>query len=327
MKRLHVLFVDDEPHILHAIKRCLIEEEYISHFSTNMRDALDIMATVNIAVLVADMRMPGGGSGLQLVKKVKEKHPLTVCIVLSGYLQLPQILATINTAHVFRYLTKPWSEEELKQVLSEALNYYQLQINDQMIKEDLKKRNLSYQNIFKILDNKFRIYREEQERLVTILHFLLRHLKDTLPKEEFAMYEGVYSFFEGYLQTIPGELEKCNLRRLKDHFDQMETEIEVTIIEDSEFYGNYKFLSFFYNELLKSIQGEKGKLSLTIERDKEMKIIACLYFNIERESFLELIGPLLLALYSFPDILVLFKEEKSIHFIQSVVAAQEDSLQ
>lgn len=151
-----VLFVDDEVRILHAIKRMLRREKYNKFFASDGKEALKIIEEELVQVLVTDLRMPEM-DGLTLIKKVKEKHPEIVCIVLTAYSQVPTLLAAINQGHVYRYITKPWnSEEEFKQIITEAIEYY----NKQEEQKNLIQR-LSLQN--KLLRNRVRKYEKEIE--------------------------------------------------------------------------------------------------------------------------------------------------------------------
>ncbi len=122
-----VLFVDDEVRILAAIKRMLRQENYKKIFVSRAIEALEIIEKEPVQVLVTDLRMPEM-DGLALIRKVKEKRPEIVCIILTAYSQVPTLLAAINQGDVFRYLTKPWnSEEDFKKVIQEAM-YYELAI-------------------------------------------------------------------------------------------------------------------------------------------------------------------------------------------------------
>lgn len=119
-----VLFVDDEADVLSSLKRGLIDEEYNCLFASDGYKALEVMDKNPIAVLVSDMRMPGM-DGLKFLNEVRARWPQTVRIVLSGYVQLPQILLTINQPGVFRFITKPWKlEDEFIGTIREALDHY-----------------------------------------------------------------------------------------------------------------------------------------------------------------------------------------------------------
>ena len=148
-----VLFVDDEEHILSSIRRALIDEDYESMFASSGKEALAIMSRIKIAVIVSDMRMPEM-DGLVLLKKVKELYPDTIRIVLTGYTQLQQVLATINQADVFRFLTKPWKlDEEFRPSIKLAIEYYNLTQQKEKYEAELLSKNKIYQNILKKIDD------------------------------------------------------------------------------------------------------------------------------------------------------------------------------
>lgn len=151
-KRYTILFVDDEESILSALRRGLFDEPYRCLFAVSGQQALAIFEQEEIAVIVSDMRMPGM-DGLALLRKVKACSPRTIRIVLSGYTQLQQILTTINTAGVYKFITKPWMmDEELKVVLNDALDLFKLQERKDELEIALKKQNVAYQSILRRMD-------------------------------------------------------------------------------------------------------------------------------------------------------------------------------
>lgn len=156
-----VLFVDDEALILNSLKRGLMDEPYEKFFATSGEDALRIMETHTIGVLVTDMKMPGM-SGLELLKTVKERYPDMIKLVLSGYTQLPQVLVTVNQGDIFKFITKPWDlEEELKGIIREAVDYYNYRLEMRKAREALEKKNVTFQNILKTYDDKLLSMRDE----------------------------------------------------------------------------------------------------------------------------------------------------------------------
>lgn len=143
-----VLFVDDEEGVINALKRVVAYEEYKSYFASSGQEALEIIKKTRIDVLVSDMRMPEM-DGLHLMKLVNEVSPHTVKMILSGYTQMQQFIATINQVDIFRFIPKPWKEDVIH-TIKEALDYF-------MIKEknDKHKAVLENQNKFcKILVKK-----------------------------------------------------------------------------------------------------------------------------------------------------------------------------
>lgn len=143
-----VLFVDDEIDVLNAIRRALSDEPFKCVFAASGKEALKILEDKDISVVVTDMRMPGM-DGLTLLKEIREKYPKTVRMVLSGYTQISQVLATVNQGDIFQFIPKPWKmEEELLAGIRQALDYYNLDAERDKLQNELVQKNKSYQNIF-----------------------------------------------------------------------------------------------------------------------------------------------------------------------------------
>ncbi len=108
-----VLFVDDEPNILEGLQRMLrpMRREWHMHFAHSGAEALALLGTQHVDVVVSDMRMPGM-DGAQLLHEVKDRYPHTVRLILSGYAEKELILKSVGAAH--QYLAKPCNAETLK---------------------------------------------------------------------------------------------------------------------------------------------------------------------------------------------------------------------
>lgn len=121
-----VLIVDDELDILKSLNRDLRKEPYEKLYANTGEQALKFFESEeDIAVVITDMRMPGM-NGLQLLERIHVLSPDTIKIVLTGYTQLPQILATVNKVDIYKFLTKPWDlENELKVYVNEGIELYQ----------------------------------------------------------------------------------------------------------------------------------------------------------------------------------------------------------
>jgi two-component system response regulator HupR/HoxA len=119
-----VLFVDDEERILKTIERIVYRKPFQAAFAESGPAALKLLETLEVHVIVTDMRMPEM-TGLQLLREVKVKYPQIVRIVLSGYTQVSTLLTAINQGEIFRYITKPWErDDELISVIMEALEHF-----------------------------------------------------------------------------------------------------------------------------------------------------------------------------------------------------------
>lgn len=126
-----ILFVDDEKHILKALRRLFFNSEYNCFYVTSGSDALNILKEYDIDLLVTDIRMPKM-DGFELLKIVKNKYPDITRVALSGYSDNDAIIKALETNLVKLYLYKPWENEELREVikksfaLSEILNSEEL---------------------------------------------------------------------------------------------------------------------------------------------------------------------------------------------------------
>ena len=117
--KTRVLFVDDEERILTALKS-IFRSKYHVLTAANGQEALDFIQRFKIPVIVSDQRMPGM-LGVDLLRQSRELAPDSVRILLTGYSDLASIVGSINDGEVFRFISKPWDNQELQQVIAEAV--------------------------------------------------------------------------------------------------------------------------------------------------------------------------------------------------------------
>ncbi len=120
-----VLFVDDEAFILNAARRLFSLHDIEILTAQSAKEALEIFKKQKISLLVTDQRMPEM-LGTELIEQVRKLYPDTVRIILSGYTDLTSLLEAINNGKIFRFIVKPWNDEELLQHVNEALEQFQL---------------------------------------------------------------------------------------------------------------------------------------------------------------------------------------------------------
>jgi YesN/AraC family two-component response regulator len=118
--RFSVLLVDDEDDVRAALRRALLREGWELHQASSGAEALTILALTSIDLVVTDQRMPGM-TGLELIRIIKEKHPDVMRVVLTGYGDFETIQAAVNEAEIYRFLTKPWDDLDLRLTLRSAL--------------------------------------------------------------------------------------------------------------------------------------------------------------------------------------------------------------
>lgn len=120
-----VLFVDDEQDILNAVMRAFADEGFRVLTATSADEAMQLITEEEIAVLVADNLMPGT-RGIDLLAAAKRVSPDTVKIMMTGYADLPTAIEAINIGEVFRFVVKPWRNDELVRVVTAALTRYRV---------------------------------------------------------------------------------------------------------------------------------------------------------------------------------------------------------
>ncbi len=121
-----VLFVDDDEQIIQALKRAVKKEPYISYFTCDVHEAFVALLNNDISVIVSDLNMPGI-NGLELLKQVEKKYPDIIRIVLSGSSNSERIISAINQGSIYRYILKPWNDDELKITIRHAVDLAALQ--------------------------------------------------------------------------------------------------------------------------------------------------------------------------------------------------------
>ncbi|UZJ41318.1 SpoIIE family protein phosphatase [Prosthecochloris sp. SCSIO W1101] len=135
-----ILFVDDESDILSSIRRFLRRETFNKHFADSGKNALELMTKESVDVVVTDLRMPGM-NGLELIKTIKKHHPDTIRIMLSGSQDIDQIIDSINTGEVFRFIPKPVDPSSFKAILNDAIDYYLIKKEREELFHELSVKN------------------------------------------------------------------------------------------------------------------------------------------------------------------------------------------
>jgi two-component system probable response regulator PhcQ len=115
-----VLLVDDEPAIVAALRRTLRGRGYRILGATSPAAALELVGAEPVDLVISDIDMPGM-SGLDLVSRIRREHPGVVRMLLTGRGTLDAALRAINDGEVHRFLTKPWDDDELREIVSQAL--------------------------------------------------------------------------------------------------------------------------------------------------------------------------------------------------------------
>ncbi len=118
-----VLIVDDQVDSLNALRRILLREGYRILTTPSPLEALEMLASEGAEVVISDQRMPEM-SGVEFLSRVRELHPDTIRIELTGSTDIRAAVELINRGAIFRFLTKPCDDDELRRNVREAFQSY-----------------------------------------------------------------------------------------------------------------------------------------------------------------------------------------------------------
>lgn len=140
MKQRHsLLVVDDEKDILRTLT-LTFEEDYEVFTARSGMEALGILERQDIALIIADQRMPEM-TGVELLQKSITLNPHIIRIILTGYTDTGDLIQAINKGHIYQYITKPWDRQELRVVVKRALESYDLTVENQRLLKELEVAN------------------------------------------------------------------------------------------------------------------------------------------------------------------------------------------
>lgn len=135
-----LLLVDDEENILASLRRLLRREGYEILIGHSGEAGLALLAQHPVDVIISDQRMPNM-TGVEFLRQVKATYPDTVRIVLSGYTELQSITDAINEGAIYKFLTKPWDDEQLRANIAEAFRHKELADENLRLNEALQRAN------------------------------------------------------------------------------------------------------------------------------------------------------------------------------------------
>jgi signal transduction histidine kinase len=139
LRRHTLLIVDDEPDVVQSL-RDLLRREYQVLGATHAREGLRLLQEQPVHVVMSDQRMPDI-SGVEFLRRVRHDCPDAIRLLFTGYADIKAVIDAINEGHVYRYITKPWDPDELRTVLHQAGEQYDLLQERQRLLEDLRRKN------------------------------------------------------------------------------------------------------------------------------------------------------------------------------------------
>jgi two-component system sensor histidine kinase/response regulator len=179
MKNFSILYVDDEESNLKGFKSIYFTD-YTIYTAISGKEALEILSSHEVHIIITDQKMPGM-TGVEFLSNTMSKYPDPIRIILTGYSDIEVLMKAINECGIFRYLTKPWNEQEMNMTINQALDTYNLRKeNGELIKkltdanttleEKVKERTKKIENLISTVAHDLRSPLNQIKAIVSLIH-------------------------------------------------------------------------------------------------------------------------------------------------------------
>ena len=189
-----ILFVDDEDNILNSLKRVFRKEGYNIFCARSGKEGLNLLQEQHPGIVVSDQQMPEM-TGVEFLKRVRELAPQTLRILLTGYADIGATIKAVNEGEIYRYISKPWDDDEIRLVIRQATNYLSIKEENKRLTILTEKQNKELKTLNLNLEKKVR------ERTKEIL-------EKNIQLEE--LYKELENNFSDFIRTFIGVLEIYN---------------------------------------------------------------------------------------------------------------------
>lgn len=134
-----VLYVDDEINNLNSFKAGF-RRDFKIFTAISAKEGRKILDSQEIGVIITDQRMPGM-TGIEFLESTLQVYPDTIRILLTGFSDINAVMDAINRGQVYKYLVKPWQNDELKMYIENALEIYNLRKENKELARKLQLAN------------------------------------------------------------------------------------------------------------------------------------------------------------------------------------------
>ncbi len=174
-----ILIVDDERNVLKALRRLFIDTDYRVLTAESGVQGLEVCRENEVHVVISDYRMPGM-NGVEFLRQVREESPETIRMILSGFADATAVVEAINDGQVYKFLGKPWNDQDVLSSVRRAIEHYALQVDHNQLLVELRQTNSELRVLTEGLERKV----SERTRDLELQHRALevvRNMVDLLP--------------------------------------------------------------------------------------------------------------------------------------------------
>lgn len=173
---LTLLFVDDEAGILAALRRLFRPLGYRILTAESGAEGLDVLATEDIDLVVSDMRMPNM-DGAHFLREVRARWPRVIRLLLTGYADIASTIDAINHGEIYRYISKPWDDEEIVRTVEDAVERKRLERENARLAELTRRQNEELKELNAGLEQKVAARTAEVKQTLAFLEQAHKELK------------------------------------------------------------------------------------------------------------------------------------------------------
>ncbi|WP_372982800.1 HD domain-containing phosphohydrolase [Marinobacter sediminum] len=178
LPKVRLLLVDDEENILRSLQRSLRNEPYEVKTARSGEEALTVMGSQRIDLIISDARMPGL-DGPTLLAKVKAQYPWCIRILLTGYTDITSTVKAINDGQIYRYIKKPWDDDELRLIIRQALAFQYSERRRKALEQLTQKQNQELQELNANLEDRVKSRTAELKETADMLDSAYKDLRQS----------------------------------------------------------------------------------------------------------------------------------------------------
>jgi len=139
MENHSILIVDDDKGVLNSLKRLFVNEGYLIYTAQSGEEGLKVLEKENVNLIISDQKMPGI-SGIEFLEKALKDYPDVIPIIITGQAELSDAIRAVNSGCVYKFIQKPWNNEDLKITVRKALEQYDLIMKNRDLTMELKNK-------------------------------------------------------------------------------------------------------------------------------------------------------------------------------------------